>query len=192
MFAYVRDKLAYVPSFDEWTKETHGGIVLNFSLSPLGYIKLIVEHLLILPQVLEPYDQHEALGRISVADLRSVGPSFAVPVDADVDDGDSGHGSSSGFASQWINEVCRATQTLFLAKIFEIPRLNNYGASQLAIDINHLFSVLGVLGIAPLRAMSVVQQSLKSSEAQFPALLTTFTKDTDIGIANRIKALRKF
>jgi hypothetical protein len=196
MFTYVRDKLTYVPSFDEWAKEsTPGAVVLNFSLSPLGYIKFIVEHLLILPQVLEPYDSHEALEKIAFDEIRStaapVNATAAGFIEKDDDDDESGKGRSSGYAAQWISEVTRATQTLYLSKIFEIPRLSTYGAAQLATDIGHLFNVLNVLGISPMRPLEVTQKCLKAPAVSYDTVIANLSKETEIGIANRIRALRK-
>lgn len=196
MFSYVRDKLAYVPSFEEWAKQTHGNIVLSFSISPQMYIKLIVEHLLVLPQVLEPYDQNTALEKIAVDVLRR----DTNQVQHDEDESGSASGANHnhnndqqhrGYASQWIAEVCRATQHLYLQKIFEIPRLSPAGSAQLAADLGHLFNVLSVLGISPIRPLEVVQRCLKTPDSQYQTVLEHFSKENEQALANRVKQLRK-
>lgn len=60
MFAYIRRTLHGFENFPEWSFEATGAVP-RFSLSPQNYVKLVVEHLLVLRQNLEPYDRAEAL-----------------------------------------------------------------------------------------------------------------------------------
>jgi hypothetical protein len=67
MFAYIKDRLAGFSSSPQWRKEPSVGRgEPQFNLTPQIYIKLIGEHLLLLPQLLEPYDHKETLGSVKV------------------------------------------------------------------------------------------------------------------------------
>jgi hypothetical protein len=68
MFSYIKDKLRLVPQLEEWRRAISDSNTFVFSLSPQGYIKLIVEHILVLSQLLEPYNENETLSLKNVTD----------------------------------------------------------------------------------------------------------------------------
>jgi hypothetical protein len=79
MFAYIKDRLMPLSTFSEWQREPSTGRgEPQFSLTPQVYVKLIGEHLLLLPQLLEPYDHKAALESVKIQRSNSYSAGTAV------------------------------------------------------------------------------------------------------------------
>lgn len=130
MLVYIRRTLHSMESFAEWGFEASGPVP-RFSLSPQNYMKLVVEHLLVLRQSLEPYDRTEA--------LQLTGESMTQSA-LEISDGIFYLSFVSGlqfvgYASQWVRSVAQATMRLVLEKVALIPKLSQFGTAQLSVDI---------------------------------------------------------
>ena len=79
----------------------------SFSLSPLGYITQIGEHLFSLPQQLAPFASGES-------------------GDEEID---------TGFVTQWLSHISSNAMSIYFQKISQIPTLSSLGAQQLITDI---------------------------------------------------------
>jgi len=144
----------------EWSLDIKGQIP-EFSLSPQGYVKLVVEHLIVLRHLLEPYDYNEAMHLERSEKFQTefittksgddmlweedMEPTSDVSEPKDVPSEE----DREGFASQWISAVARATMTLYIEKISQIETLTTYGAMQLSVDLNNFCNVVTVLGVKP-------------------------------------------
>jgi len=129
----------------DFSQETRGQIPV-FSLSAQGYVKLIVEHLLVLRQLLDPYDANEAMNLKSPEKFGETSKTDDID---ELEDYPEKLHVTEGFARMWITAVVEATMNLYVEKIFEIPTLTEHGALQLSVDIAHVFNCLGALGINP-------------------------------------------
>eukprot|EP01125_Pyxidicula_operculata_P020505 TRINITY_DN7598_c0_g1_i2.p1 TRINITY_DN7598_c0_g1~~TRINITY_DN7598_c0_g1_i2.p1 ORF type:complete len:900 (-),score=207.85 TRINITY_DN7598_c0_g1_i2:139-2838(-) len=265
MFGYIKQKLIDLPCLEEWSEEMRGQIPKH-SITPQGYIKLIVEHLLVIRQMLEPYDHNNqqlfsygsqspqslddtsenpvdmqiktiSLDRSEIyfykdrkikQDTHKNKPTISNPTNSSAstntdvavqntneneylssllfavwdeeskpEDNNNEKGpisseetekieestkneenddyqmelddqNSIGFALQWIESVAKATMILYLEKILEIPKLSEIGATQLAVDIAHLFNVLKALDVTPEPLLQFILDTVNlSTKEQF-------------------------
>jgi len=155
MFHYIKLKLIPISELAQWDQLFIGQIP-EFSLSAQGYVKLVVEHLLNLRQLLEPYDTNEVM-HISTKELLIQNSYYSTETWEEEQDliqnpepiSETERDDSEGFASQWILAVARATVKMYIEQIYKIERITNYGAAQLKVDILHLCNVLNALGVKP-------------------------------------------
>jgi hypothetical protein len=156
MFAPIRRELASLDRKEDFSRAS--ATVPKFSLTPQGYVKFIVEHLLVLRQVLEPYDEREGSNRTDST------------TDEDV--------TATGFAMQWVSSISEATIVLFAEKIAQIPSLSPFGSAQLSVDIAHFFNVLKVLGIeTSLSSLTKIQTLVSADSSDFQAVAERIGKE---------------
>jgi len=198
MFSYIKEKLECVPSLEEWSKEQDSK-VLSFSLSPQSYVKLVVEHLLVLPQLLEQAEQQQLPSPDPIPILQDSNiDEFDFYMEESNEEGKPEQGAeqkeqtqtkSQGFAVEWISLVARATMSLYLQKIFEIKKLSEFGATQLAVDINHLFTFVSMLG-EPDKALQKVLEFLEAPQKTFKEKLLEAGSGSAVKIGRLIGMMR--
>eukprot|EP00052_Salpingoeca_macrocollata_P017408 m.141599 g.141599 ORF g.141599 m.141599 type:complete len:636 (+) comp20379_c0_seq3:286-2193(+) len=131
----VATRLRATPQLPIWTQESSADDV-NFSLSPSMHITKIGEHLLTLPQQLDPFlaqgDEHFARAMASCT----------LPFDATPEDRES-------VADCWLSGVAQGIMKLYVNSIVAIPRLSSAGEKQLCKDIDYLCNVLSAVDVTP-------------------------------------------
>lgn len=150
MFVHIQNKLDGMGRLDAWRSEPEElpeGVELpTFSLSPLEYITQIGEHLLTLPQQLEPFvDAGPMAIRPEVFAKAGVKPP-----DQQLE-----------FAAQWLSLVSEGTMSYYYDRILAIPYLTHEGGNQLATDVAYLFNILSALGIPPDPKLELLSGLLK-------------------------------
>eukprot|EP01132_Coremiostelium_polycephalum_P005100 gene5100-6347_t len=185
MISFIRTKLKEVPKMAEWKSNSNSTINVqhphtdsHFSTPSISYITQIADHLLTIPQQLDPYSEEESL-RFSTQ------IALSYPINDDFyqnlikqyhqsnistnnseeakEEGVEGEEEEEdfmdGIAHQWITLVAKATEKLYLQSIIEISSLTDMGSQQLHNDIGYLFNVLSALGVPP-DALLLKTQSL--------------------------------
>lgn len=150
--SFIKGKFDNLHTLSEWTKDVGRTDILQFSLSPNLYIKQIVEHLLTLPQLLEPYEENKLLKMVDFRPLRTsnkLSPESSLEWSHD-----------AGFSNSLISVVASETQSLFVKSIEKITTLSPLGKEQLNTDISHLFNVLDVFGLTTDDKLVQLQQTL--------------------------------
>jgi len=168
MSSYIKTKINQLVDLPVWALT---GNVPLLGIQPQGYIKLVVEHLIVLRQLLEPYDTNKALeldGDIQLS--RNICASATdtldlAPTESSHFEEDPGHVEPEGFAFHWISAVVSGTMALYFEKINSIPLLTPHGCMQLKVDIGHLFNVLTPLGIKPSIALQSVYDYVRMEES---------------------------
>eukprot|EP01133_Synstelium_polycarpum_P014270 gene14270-16844_t len=171
MVTFIRNKLKEVPKMPEWKQQISSNDYQS-TPSPISYSTQIADHLLTIPQQLDPYSEEESL-RFSyqialafptsdhfyqnlVKELHK--PTTLATVDSSSNqEEDEDDEAADGMAHQWITLVSSATERLYLDSIVEITTLTEYGCQQLAVDIGYLFNVLRALGVSPNVLLSKIQ-----------------------------------
>lgn len=144
-FNYIKLHLVGLSEKEVWKVDSNLNEI-QFSYSPQFYIKLIVEHLLLLPQILEPYDANEILRNVTFNNKNFNQENIE---------------NEPSFAQSLVTLVSIKTQSLFVDEIRKIQNLTDSGASQLSIDISHIFNVLRVLGLPIYEELSQIQSSIE-------------------------------
>eukprot|EP00741_Cyanophora_paradoxa_P025709 tig00000388_g24810.t1 len=166
----VRLKLAPIPSLPVWASEpapAPSGLMLPvFSLSPLEYVTQVGEHLLTLPQQLEPFAAAAAAGGAGHASLPLFEdfPSPAAPAPEGEEEDEEAAGA---FAAGWIAAVAKGTAQMYVEQILQIPNLGATGSRQLATDIGYLSNVMSALGVAVEAPLRAAQRLLGASRDEF-------------------------
>eukprot|EP01128_Nolandella_sp_AFSM9_P000709 TRINITY_DN10842_c0_g1_i1.p1 TRINITY_DN10842_c0_g1~~TRINITY_DN10842_c0_g1_i1.p1 ORF type:complete len:817 (+),score=148.10 TRINITY_DN10842_c0_g1_i1:128-2452(+) len=122
----------------------------KFSLSPQDYVKMVVDHMLVLRQQLEPFDSNSSFS-IKAGETDSWHHFQQGAVD-----------HLEGFASMWMLAVAQTTMTQYVSRIIEIANLTPHGCTQLAVDILHLQNVLKVLDVQPIPALALVLELIQT------------------------------
>mmetsp|Transcript_25395 Transcript_25395/g.100235 ORF Transcript_25395/g.100235 Transcript_25395/m.100235 type:complete len:196 (-) Transcript_25395:1258-1845(-) len=125
LFLNIQKALSTLPKVRDWgsdNKSEHegGADVPEFSITPMAYATEVGEHLLKIPQQLEPYipDDQDAI--------------LAFP--------SSTSGTSDlemNFARRWIGAIANGAMELYVERILRLPKLSSSGASQLAVDLGN-------------------------------------------------------
>mmetsp|Transcript_10771 Transcript_10771/g.32971 ORF Transcript_10771/g.32971 Transcript_10771/m.32971 type:complete len:735 (+) Transcript_10771:127-2331(+) len=172
IFYNIRRSLQSLPRAYNWASDQHGdseGADLpEFSLSPLPYATEIGEHMLKIPQQLEPYIPDEA-------DIVLASPSGT-------------DSSDVNFAQRWIANVAQGAMTLFVDQILRLSRISQSGASQLAVDLEYVCSVMSALGVSISESVTGVRAVLEAENiaAAVQAIASTEGRRT----ASRLARLR--
>jgi len=156
MFRKAKIMLGSVTSLEAWSAvptEGRGGIALpSFSMSPQTYITQVGEHLLMLPQHLEPFSATFAAA--------TTGRSTTDQQGTDADRADA-------FTAMWLSKLARGCADLYVTQILVIPRLSEQGTKQLVADIEYLVNVLKALGVTPHPKLGQCVEALQADEAEF-------------------------
>mmetsp|Transcript_5146 Transcript_5146/g.8490 ORF Transcript_5146/g.8490 Transcript_5146/m.8490 type:complete len:941 (-) Transcript_5146:66-2888(-) len=171
-FCSVKERLQRVSSLEVWSSEPApsltGLLLPSFSLSPLEYITQIGEHLLTLPQQLEPFaaavmsPHHHSLS--SDSNHNSAAAAHAFPDEAEEAENEE---RSSAFAHGWITSIAKGTVSLYVEQILQISSITPHGARQLSTDIGYLINVLSALGVTVDLLLLSCQQMLSVSKEEF-------------------------
>ena len=124
-----------------------------FSATPQMYITEVGNHLLGLPQQLEPFATGPTLSHLSAALRRG---------ESGADDGDGG-------AFDWLTALGARTVDLVLAAADRVSALSPRGAKQLAADAAYVDNILSGLGAASDARLAELGSLLTASTAQVPA-----------------------
>jgi hypothetical protein len=174
MFGFIKQQMAGFGTLANFAKETN-----QPSPAPQSYIKQIVEHFLILPQVMETMEgetEETSADQITIQTL-PVDPFsllgrpkyFGVTASAYVATSDE---ESTGFSGDWMAVVAKETQLLLASHVLQLPRLTNFGVLQLEADILHLFNVLSVLGLRQEKLLETLLEFCRVPAQDFPRLLS--------------------
>ncbi|GAB0491319.1 hypothetical protein MMPV_002572 [Pyropia vietnamensis] len=132
----------------------------GFSHSPLAYATEVAEHLMTLPQQLEPWvpdapdTPYAVPWAVSVPTAYvSGGGAGSPPSQADDDDG--------SWAARWMAAVAGGTMALYVERLCGIPRLTPGGAAQLATDVEYVMTVAAALGVTPVPALAFARRLLE-------------------------------
>jgi len=156
MFKMIEQQLNAIPKLDIWNPPKSGASSNNnpsgnssgvggnifempvFSLSPSTYVTRIGEHLLLLPQQLEPYatDPYLTLANNLLPFLESseILAAQELTEDEEIDT-----------TELWIISVVRGTMILYYSKVLQIPHLSEQGCKQLVTDLQYFRNVLSAL-----------------------------------------------
>lgn len=168
MVAPMQGLLSSVPSASEWAEQPDSGPkwdnvkLPTFSLSPLGYITAVGEHLLALPVHLEPF---AASASPPVAlEGRLPGTSPGGPVGAD------GY-SPDSFAPRWLGVAAGTAMVLYQEVIEKIPQLSPMGSAQLSADVGYVCNLMGnAMGVAPTPALGALPSLLNAPLEQYSGI----------------------
>jgi len=135
----------------------------TFSFAPSPYIARIGEHLLGLPQQLEPYADSEYL---------TLGNQWLPYFDATRDTAPAeGEKELIDYTEPWIVSVVKTTIHDYLVRILEIPHLSDQGVKQLLADLQYFRNVLSALEISLQPDFDELQRYLATNQADLKALL---------------------
>lgn len=119
--------------------------LLAFSASPLPYITQVGEHLLGLPQQLEPFTTGRTLTQLSQKLKPQTGDVPLPPLDAE-----DAQTAEADAPMEWLRSISHATTELLLREASLLEELSLLGAKQLAADAGYLSNILsGGLGLPP-------------------------------------------
>lgn len=175
MFGFIRHQLATAPKLPAFARDSVSG-----TPAAQSYIKQVVEHFLILPQVMESMEHEgEETSTDDVTFLSLPVKPFAIAgrpkhfglapsVSANIED----EPESSGFSGDWMEIIARETQLLLTSSIIQIPHLTSAGVQQLDADILHLYSVLSVLGLEQEPLLEQILEYCHVPTAEFSTLLS--------------------
>mmetsp|Transcript_25396 Transcript_25396/g.100238 ORF Transcript_25396/g.100238 Transcript_25396/m.100238 type:complete len:575 (-) Transcript_25396:1023-2747(-) len=154
LFLNIQKALSTLPKVRDWgsdNKSEHegGADVPEFSITPMAYATEVGEHLLKIPQQLEPYipDDQDAI--------------LAFP--------SSTSGTSDlemNFARRWIGAIANGAMELYVERILRLPKLSSSGASQLAVDLDYVCSVLNALGVSVLGTVLGIRTVLEAEDIE--------------------------
>lgn len=163
--SFIKINFEGFQSLEEWSQQSERTDTINFSLSPQLYIKLIVEHLLVLPQLLEPYEENELLKPVDFRSLK-INMRNSQTLKQDESNETNDWSLDAGFSNSLISVVASETQELYVQHIQKIPKLTDMGKSQLFTDISHLFNVIDVFGLEIDENLQTLQKSFGQVEAE--------------------------
>ncbi|GAM17697.1 hypothetical protein SAMD00019534_008720 [Acytostelium subglobosum LB1] len=204
MIHYIRQRFKDMPKMAEW-KQQGGGESYQTNPSQVSYSTQIAEHLLNIPQQLDPYSEDE-LYRFSyhVAMTYPVNDDFyqnlvkqlhqqqverriqmSMMSDDEASPAKQEHHSETedenidemdGIAHQWMTLVASATEKLYLQSIVEISMLSEFGCQQLSNDIGYLFNVLSALGVSADPLLSRTQQLVSTPKERYAEIISNIMK----------------
>lgn len=175
MFGFIRHQLATTSKLPAFAKDSVSG-----TPAAQSYIKQVVEHFLILPQVMESMEHEgEETSTDDVTFLTLPVRPFAIagspkhlglaPSASAIPEEEE---QSSGFSGDWMEIIARETQLLLASSIIQIPHLTAAGVQQLDADIMHLYSVLSVLGLEQEPLLEQILEYCHVPTAEFSTLLS--------------------
>ncbi|KXJ29523.1 conserved oligomeric Golgi complex subunit 7 [Exaiptasia diaphana] len=181
-FIQIKQQLSLVPSLQAWSAlSAESGSALSselptFSFSPQGYITHIGDHLLTLPQQLEPFitQENPALS----AAMKTGKLPFPDEQDEGVDP-----------ASHWLGSIARGTLHTYTESILRIHELTPYSTKQLLADIEYFCNVLEALEVEPNTSLNDIMTLLKASPEEFHE--TAADKNVEERIHLAISGIRK-
>lgn len=175
MFGFIRQQMRGFAKSANFARES-----TNASPAPQGYVKQIVEHFLVLPQVMEHIEneaeEQSQDGEVPFLSM-PVNP-FAVlgrptyPVISSSMVQNNPAEAPGGFSVDWMVLVARETQLLLASHILQLPHLTSFGVLQLESDVSHLFSVLSVLELKQEEVLEQILHYCRVPASQFATLLT--------------------
>ncbi|EGG23098.1 oligomeric Golgi complex component [Cavenderia fasciculata] len=167
MITFIKLKFKEVPKMNEWKQNLN--IVDSYQSNQSAYSTQIADHLLTIPQQLDPYSEEISLRfsyQIAISyptndemyqNIIKQLHQTMLNETKDISDTSDIEDDMVGIAHQWIHIVACATEKLYLQSIVEITSLTDYGCHHLANDITYLFNVLSALGVAPDPLLSKTQ-----------------------------------
>ncbi|KAF2070501.1 hypothetical protein CYY_008184 [Polysphondylium violaceum] len=171
----------------------------SLSSTNINYMTLIAEHLLTIPQQLDPYSEEESIRfssliaiKYPIKTLNSHDDEFYQKIVAQYHKEEIELNNSikeqeqqeqqeeqeeiqDSIAHQWITLVAKATEKLYLQSIMEIISLSDFAAQQISNDIEYLFNVLSALGVPP---DSLLAKTLEFIKLDKNTLTTIFTNNS--------------
>ena len=176
MFGFVRHQMSGFTKLANFAHETGHPFP-----APQTYMKQIVEHFLVLPQVMEHIESEaEAQGQDQLTFLNLPARPFSVHSRPKYSNLSSSVLQASdleaeceqiGFSVDWMVLVSKETQFLLASLILQLPQLSSFGVQQLESDVSHLFSVLSVLELKQEPVLEQVLQYCRVPASDFAALL---------------------
>ncbi|CAM1154693.1 COG7 (predicted) [Pycnogonum litorale] len=154
MFDPINKQLGKIPTLGVWSEKSSGGALTSdlptFSFSPQEYITQIGQHLITLPQHIEPFvvDDNPALS------LALKNGKLPYIMDQ----------NSSHLADVLLGSLAQGTTQTYCETIIRINQLTSASTKQLITDIDYLFNVLDDLGLKP-GDVDPLQVALKLLEA---------------------------
>ncbi|XP_019849814.1 PREDICTED: conserved oligomeric Golgi complex subunit 7-like [Amphimedon queenslandica] len=186
VFSQLKQKLIEIPKLKVWSRSTSSPLespqaltddLPSFSLSPLTYITEIGDHLLTLPEQLEPFTSQD---NPSLAAAMKHG---RLPFTED-----DGENRDLSLSDMWLDAIARGTMETYVESILKIPRLTDAAALQLSTDIGYLCNVLAALDQPPIPALTALEKLLKSDKETFPRFKDD--KHTESALYQSIARLR--
>lgn len=172
-FAPVRLSLAGVEQLPIWARDepAAGASALPmpaFSRSPSRYITTIGEHLLVLPQQLEPFT--DAANDALLCALRA-GPAVAEGLAGGRGGADrpAEPTASSTPADIWLAGQCRRAVAAVVDVVLRIATLSESGRAQLLADLDYFVNVLRALEVDAGPRLTALQRLLSIEPASFAA-----------------------
>ncbi|XP_031568834.1 conserved oligomeric Golgi complex subunit 7-like [Actinia tenebrosa] len=159
-FLQIKQQLSLVPKLETWASvSAESGSALSselpkFSLSPQGYITHIGDHLLTLPQQLEPFITKE--NPALEAAMKTGKLPFPDEQEENIDP-----------ASHWLGSIARGTIHTYVENILRIHELTPYSTKQLLADIEYFCNVLEALEVEPSDSLKHIMMLLKASPEEF-------------------------
>jgi hypothetical protein len=136
------------------------------NLAPQGFVTQIGDHMLLLPQQLEPFE-NEKFGEEIIASL-TLDTSAARQKLSD---------EENKFTSHWVNYIGHSMASLYLSKIFEISGLSESGALQLEQDIGYLTNILSLLGVDVNEQLNLFKKYVAISKGKYQEMLMESSMD---------------
>ena len=194
----VMEQLAGVPGRKEWSLQATSQpslLAKSFSMSPLPYITRIGEHLLLLPQLLEPLGHKQAYDFFldclphnaaveSLLSKDSPGDVAASPQD-DAED------SLSPVTRRWIASVTAGAMMEVERTIKDIPHLTLLGSRQLAADIQYFLNILAALGLQPSSSLVLLQKLLEMNESEIASARKLHSDQADLTVFDDVARIRR-
>lgn len=171
LFNQIDRLLRDVPTLSAWSSLGGVGGMLgmpSFSLTQQNYVTQVGQHMLTLPQQLEPMVSGEE--DADNPSLRTALGAGTLPYrrshkDTEEDD-------ETGHAPEWLEAVAVGTMQTYIKRILEIPKLSQHGANQLVKDMEYLNNVLNVLDVDPTDEWSYALRLLSAPAAEMKTLVT--------------------
>ncbi|XP_048587068.1 conserved oligomeric Golgi complex subunit 7 isoform X2 [Nematostella vectensis] len=182
-FVPIRQQLDVMPRLEVWSAvSAESGSALRselpiFSLSPQGYITHIGDHLLTLPQQLEPFITQENMA-LSTAMKMGKLPYPPDPGSREEDP-----------ASQWLGSIARGTMHTYVEGILRLHQLTAYSCRQMIADIEYLCNVLEALEVEPTPDLKGIDLLLRASPDEFHDIAAEHNVQDRIQIA--LSGIRK-
>ncbi|EFA86654.1 oligomeric Golgi complex component [Heterostelium album PN500] len=201
MINFIRLKLKDLPRLPEW-KQQSGTESYQTNPSQVSYITQIAEHLLNIPQQLDPYSEEELIRfsyRIALSQpianddfyqnlVRQLYKSEQTTSAATISE-DEEEEEEDGIAHQWMSLVAKATEKLYLQSIVEISTLTDSGCQQLANDISYLFNILSAIGVPHDPLLSLTQQLISIPKDKYLESIANY-ESSEKNISNLISKMR--
>lgn len=189
-FDQIRKQLVLIPQLEIWNQSsaTVADVLVDdselptFSLSPTEYATRIGQHLMTLPQHLEPLAA--GLNESSGGDLSAMETALhTAKLPYSIED-DTEKSDIDNMADKWLSSIVRATEQTYVEACLQIPELSGHTARQLAADLDYMGNVVDSLGLPVLKDITVVTKLLRTPETEYLKLGKEFPKRFLTTVAN--------